>query len=190
MLFAECCKQEVSGYELNGSNKLRQYFDTNNASWDRANGRTAWGCLGSLKLCNTWEVASFDTFIKRRMTQWKVWSYTCHFTQQPCKVQSTTSDTNMYRCTDWQTSHHTQPHHLKWHSLPLLSNGHQSPQTPTMVGLWVAPPMPHPHPSHCSRDGVPLSLTPGNQMCCLLSDPGRTADPSSALCAMLHRHHS
>ena len=46
-------KQEVSGYELNGSNKLRQYFDTNNASWDRANGRTAWGCLGSLKLCNT-----------------------------------------------------------------------------------------------------------------------------------------
>ena len=33
------------------------------------------------------------------------------FTQQPCEVQSTTSDNSMHKCYNSQTSHHTQLHH-------------------------------------------------------------------------------
>ena len=112
----------------------------------------------------------------------KVWEVTWH----ACTNVKTHKHHILYHT---QLHHTSQPHPLEWCSLPPPSN-HIGTQTPTMVGLWVAPPMPHPHPSYCGGDGALLSATHNTQMCCLLSDPDPTAVLSSVLCAMLHSHHA
>ena len=74
--------------------------------------------------------------------------------------------------TDW---HHTQPHPLESCSLPPPSNHYVGLQTPTVAGLWEAPSVPSPHPSHCDWHATDLHrMTDLIKECNMESTPSNT----------------
>ena len=105
------------------------------------------------------------------------------------KVQEVTQTCTNVENSTIQLHHTSHPNLLEWRSLPPPSSHHVGAQTPRMVGLWVASPMPHPHLSHCGRDGALHSLTPDMQRCCRLNHLEATDVVSPLLRAMLYSDH-
>ena len=115
-----------------------------------------------------------STFIKWMVTQENAWSYLSlsHNSHVKFKVRErqvtiacTSVSTHKHHTTH---NHKSQFHSLQWSSLPPPSY-HQPPQKNLMVGLWVAPPLPHPHPSHCSLQHMTTTIYISTSIKCIIS---------------------